>query len=95
MRLPLGMLLWGIACVRSRAGSAWRRATPLVFGLIMLLLYVQGFVVLFLTRDPVQEAWMITPMFTFGLGWIVLGYALLSEHGIGTDSRARRRNEAA
>ena len=79
MLLSVGMMLLGIAALRAKVMSPWKRAVPLVFGALMVLLFVQVFAVFALTNDPVQEGWMIMPMFLFGLGWIVIGAAIWTD----------------
>ncbi len=69
MMLPAGFVLLGIGTLRARVFTGWRRAVPLVFGLMLALI-----VIVELTHYPTPSA-----IFGIGLGWAALGYALWSE----------------
>lgn len=79
MLLPVGWILLGIAASLTGAPFAWPRTLPLAFGMTMLLLFLQVFLVMFLTGVSEQEAWFPTPLVVTGLGWIALGCALFTQ----------------
>lgn len=68
--LPGGFIVLGVAHFRSRIVLGWRRALPLMMGLLAAVLVVVAAV------D--QEAALGTGIFLSALGWIMLGYDLWS-----------------
>ena len=79
MMLPIALLLFGLATVKARVFSGWRRAVPLVFGLTLVLLILVGIAVVLVSGSGTQEGLLGPMLLTFAAGWVVLGYALWSE----------------
>jgi hypothetical protein len=71
MILPVGFVLLGIATFRAGVFTAWRRAVPLGFGL-MLALIVVSVAVAGIGRGLVV-------FYGFAIGWAAFGYTLWSE----------------
>ena len=70
--LAVGMLLFGIAALRAKVLPGWRRPLPLIIGLMI----TSGMLLAF---GIIGEAGLAISVFSFGLGWIVLGYGLWSD----------------
>ncbi len=69
--LAVGLVLVGVACLKLNAFPGWN-ALPLLMGLLVLPMYVT------VTSGNAVGAVLAVP---FGLGWVVLGYALWSGEG--------------
>ncbi len=69
--LAVGLVLLGIGVLRLKAFPRWS-ALPLLMGLLVLPMYVT------VTSGNADGAVLAVP---FGLGWVVLGYALRSGEG--------------
>ncbi len=82
MILPVGFLLLGIATLRAGVFTAWRRAVPLGFGL-MLALIVISVAVAGIGRG-------LLVFYGFAIGWSAFGYTLWSEK---TDSVENSANQ--
>ena len=79
MMLPIALILFGLATVKARVFSGWRRAVPLVFGLTLVLLILAGIAVMLVSGSRTQEGLLGAMLLTIAAGWVVLGYALWSE----------------
>lgn len=77
--LPFGLLLLGLATLRTRVYSGWRRAVPFGFGLGLLLLILATIAVMQVSGSGEQEGLGGAIVLTIAAGWVVLGYALWSE----------------
>ena len=69
--VPIGFILLGVATLRAKVLPGWRRALPLIIGLMI----TSGMLLAF----GIGEAGLVISFLSFGLGWIVLGYALWSD----------------
>jgi len=79
MMLPIALILFGLATVKARVFSGWRRAVPLVFGLALVLLILVGIAVMLVSGSSSQEGLLGAMLLTIAAGWVVLGYALWLE----------------
>lgn len=77
--LPFGLLLLGLATLRARVYSGWRRAVPFGFGLSLMLLILATIAVMQVSGSGTQEGLGGAIVLTIAAGWVVLGYALWSE----------------
>lgn len=68
--LPVGFILLGIGALRARVFTAWRRAVPLGFGLMLALIVISRWL-------AQAEGWWL--FFGFAIGWAAFGYTLWSE----------------
>ena len=73
MILAGGFVVLGVAHFRSQIVSGWRRALPLLMGLLPAVLLVVATVA--------QEAALGAVILVFALGWVMLGYDLWSSGG--------------
>ena len=69
--VPIGFILLGVATLRAKVLPGWRRPLPLIIGLMI----PSGMLLAF----GIGEAGVVISFLLFGLGWIVLGYALWSD----------------
>ncbi len=76
--VPTGLVLFGVGVIKANVLPSWSRALPLDIGLISLLGIFIGIVEMVLRGDAVAEWGLITIILAFGLGWVLLGYALWS-----------------
>jgi len=77
--LPIGLLLFGIATLKARVFSGWRRAVPFGFALILALLILSGVALMLLSGSRSQEGFLGAVLLSIAAGWAVLGYALWSD----------------
>ena len=68
----LGLMLFGAASFRARVLSGWRRAAPL----IVVAVLPAGLLLDFALRKPLGLEGLQLSRASFGLGWMLLGYAL-------------------
>ena len=73
--LYVGLMLLGAATVRARVLAGWKRAAPL---LVVAILPVTMILDLVLRRGLGLTGPLIS-ITSFGLGWVLLGYALYRE----------------
>ncbi len=80
MLLPAGFIVLGIGTLKAGVFTGWRRAVPLAFGL-MLVLVVSAFMLTYWTDlgDIISRLATALMFYGIGLGWAALGYALWSE----------------
>ncbi len=77
--VPTGLVLFGVGVIKANVLPSWSRALPLVLGLISLSGIFIGIVEMVLRGDTVAEWGLITIIFSLGLGWVLLGFALWSD----------------
>ena len=77
--VPTGLVLFGVGVIKANVLPSWSRALPLNIGLISLLGIFIGIVEMVLRGDTVAERGLITIIFSLGLGWVLLGFALWSD----------------
>ena len=77
--VPMGLVVFGVGVIKAKVLPSWSRALPLVIGLISLLGIFIGIVQSVLRGDTVAEWGLITIVFSLGLGWVLLGFALWSD----------------
>lgn len=82
MMLPVGLLVIGIATMRAKVFSGWRRAVPLSFGSVLASLIVLGIGVMLLTGSGSQEGLLRAMFLSIAIGWAVMGYAVWSEEAL-------------
>jgi len=70
--VPAGLIILGVAHLRSRIGFGWRRLLPLLMGTLSLVLSVV------LAALAGAEAALTVVPFVFAAGWMLLGYDLWS-----------------
>ena len=70
--LILGLTAFGVATIRAKVWPRWSRALPLLIPVVLLVALLLAFLV-----GRVREVELILSSL-FGLGWILLGYALWS-----------------
>ena len=85
MMLPAGFVVLGIGTLRARVFTGWRRAVPLVFGLMLALSVIALMAVIWTDSRYSYEAHVIT-IFCIPLGWLALGYAVWSEKAASGDT---------
>ncbi len=93
MILAAGLVLLGIGTFGARVFTAWRRAVPLGFGLMLALMVVVSMAAhVWSGSGPADKALMpIVGFFGgvgFPIGWAALGYALWSEKAEGSGTSA-------
>ncbi len=69
--VSIGFILLGVATLRAKVLPGWRRALPLIIGLMI----TSGMLLAF----GIGEAGLVISFLSFGLGWLVLGYVLWSD----------------
>ena len=70
--LSVGLVLFGIATIRAKVLPRWSRVLPLITGLLLAL----GFLVAL----SIGEWGFGVTVLSLGLGWMLLGYVVWSDH---------------
>lgn len=76
--VPAGLVLFGVGVIKAKVLPSWRRALPLVIGLLSVLGIIIDIVQMMLGGDRVVEWGLTTIILSLGLGWVLLGYVLWS-----------------
>ena len=78
---PIGLVIFGMAAIQAKVLPRWSRVLPMIMGLTVTLGALSSSVAFGLGNESVSDVvWPVMIFFlSFGLGWILLGYALWSD----------------
>ena len=77
--VPTGLVLFGVGVLKADVLSSWRRFAPLIVGFISFLGTFVGIAQMMSGGDTISERWLTTTIFSLGVGWVLMGYAIWSD----------------